>query len=142
MAIVISSVALVAVGGMLVGMGGMLTQTTKDLGVALNESTPETVIARTVATTEEEAAAVVEKAYAGAAEAFESGLYETNSSLLAYAPTQSEAEYAQPLGESTTVWAGRSQTLASVVAMEVVGIGALAFVVGFIASRIVKRSIS
>ena len=143
-ALTISTVALVAMGAMFVGMGGMLRQTTRDLGVALTESAPTTVIAATGATTEEEADAMAEKAYAVVEEAFRSGAYE-NGTLVAYEAgksAQGEAEYAQPLGESVTVWAGRSQTLASVVAMEVIGIGALAFAVGFIAVRMVKRATS
>lgn len=142
-ALTISSIALVMLGAMFVGMGGMLAQTTRDLGVALTESTPEIMIASTGATTEEEAAVMAEKAYAVVEEAFKSGAYE-DGTLIAYEAGKAaqSAQYAQPLGESVTVWAGRSQTLASVVAMEVLGIGALAFAVGFIAVRMVKRAAS
>lgn len=139
-ALVVSGVALLAVFGMFVGMGGMLSQTTRDLGVALTESTTDTVIAQD-ASTEESADAMAEKANGAVAEAFGSGATDADS-LIAYETALAGSNYAEPLGESVTVWAGRSQTLASVVAMEVVGIGALAFTVGFIAIRMVKRATS
>lgn len=136
----ISTIALVAVGAMLAGMGGMLAQTTGDLGVALTESAPTTVIAG--ASSEEEAVVAAEKAYATVEEAFATGATDADSLIAYETALSSSADYAKPLGESVTVWAGRSQTLASVVAMEVIGIGALTFAVGFIAVRMVKRAIS
>lgn len=139
-ALVISGVALAAIFAMFVGMGGMLSQTTQDLGVALTESTPDTVIAGG-ASDEAAATAAADRAYAAVEEAFNSGATDADS-LIAYEAALSESQYAQPLGESVTVWAGRSQTLASVVAMEVVGIGALAFAIGFVAMRMVKRATS
>lgn len=112
-ALVVSLVALILMVGMFVGVGTMFSQTTQDLGVALAESTSATVIA-------------VDNATEGQADPAD----------------EMEGSRAKPLGESRTVWANRSQTLAGVIAMEVVGIGVLGFAVGFIASRIVKRSLS
>lgn len=141
-ALIVSSVVLVMMGTMFVGLGGMLTRTTQDLGVALNESTPATVIAQGRVSSEEEAEIAAQKAYAVATTAFRNEGYDADA-LIAYEAgeaARAETDYAQPLGVSATVWAGRSQALAMVVAMEVIGMGALALVIGFVASRILRRA--
>ncbi|MBQ3445150.1 hypothetical protein IJG29_00210 [Candidatus Saccharibacteria bacterium] len=130
--IVISVMALVVMVGMLVGVGNMTVETTRDLGVALTKS--DTTIAKKGVDTEAEAAKALERANATAEAAYEMG----GDTLIAYERTG----YTQPLGESTVVWGNRSQDLAGIVAVEVVSMGALALVVVLIASRIIRRAMT
>lgn len=113
-----------------VGLAQMLTKTTDDLSVALVETTSEP------ATEIDPVIAAAENAYAGARELF--GGTEFSGEVIA----RTDDSYAAPLGETKTVWANRSQSLALVIAMEVVSIGVLAFLAGFLISRITKRVIS
>lgn len=113
----ISCLALLIMVGMFAGMGVALTGTTKDLGEALAESN-EPVKTDT-------AIAMAERAYSGARATQD--------------PTFVDTGYAEPLGESRTVWADRSKTLAAVATTEVAVIGVLAFIVVFFVSRVIKR---
>ncbi|MBQ9018328.1 hypothetical protein IJ117_01060 [Candidatus Saccharibacteria bacterium] len=121
-AILTSSVIFVIALGAMFGLGQMLTQTTNDLGVAISEVESDSVLAK----------------FKAAGEAEISNAAETT--LIARADID-DPGFAEPLGATATVWANRSDSLASMIVVETVGIGLLAFVIVFVAIRLLRKAI-